>query len=52
VGPKKFHNIININNKGDEEECEEGKKSVAEVVILYLHLENTISICGVDTNYN
>jgi hypothetical protein len=23
---KEFHNIINIDNKGDEEECEEVKK--------------------------
>jgi hypothetical protein len=28
------------------------KKNVAKVVILHLHLENTISICGVNTNYN
>jgi hypothetical protein len=30
VGPKKFYNIINISNKGDEEECEEGKKKCCE----------------------
>jgi hypothetical protein len=33
-----FCNIINIYNKGDEEECEEVKERVAKVVIL--HLEN------------
>jgi hypothetical protein len=47
---KKFHNIINIYNKDDEEECEKVKEIVAKVVIL--HLENMMSICGVDTNYN
>jgi hypothetical protein len=47
---KKFCNIINIYNKNDGEECEEVKERVAKVVIL--HLENTMSICGVDTNYN
>jgi hypothetical protein len=31
---KKIHNIINISNKGDEEECEEVKKRVVKVVIL------------------
>jgi hypothetical protein len=47
---KKFHNIINIYRKCDEEECEEVKERVAKVVIL--HLENTMSICGVDMSYN
>jgi hypothetical protein len=44
---KKFHNIINIYNKDDEEECEEVKEKIAKVVIL--HLENTMSIYRVDT---
>jgi hypothetical protein len=27
IGPKKIHNTINIDNKGNEEECEEGEES-------------------------